>query len=108
MKAAIAAAPVAEIDLGFIAPTLRWCRTPLPGGLVAGFFCATAFPIGQDTKVLHCRRVVTMANRSLTVLKRPGHCCAKQRERENAASNGHGVPYRPHVAQPVGLARNRG
>jgi hypothetical protein len=33
MKAAIAAAPVAEIDLGFIAPTLRWCRTPLPGGL---------------------------------------------------------------------------
>ncbi len=27
-----------------------------------------------------------MANRSLTVLKRPCHCCAKQRERENAAS----------------------
>jgi hypothetical protein len=33
MKAAIAAAPVAEIDLGFIVPTLRWCRTPLTGGL---------------------------------------------------------------------------
>ena len=42
--------------------------------------------IGQDAKVLHCRRVVTMANRSLTVLKWPCHCCAKQRERENAAS----------------------
>jgi hypothetical protein len=55
--------------------------------------------IGQDAKVLHCRRVVTIANRSLTVLKRPCHCCAEQRERENAASKEscdlllHGSPF---------------
>ena len=46
MKAAVAAPPVAEIDLGFIAPTLLDGGVPpCPADIVARlFFCATAFP----------------------------------------------------------------